>query len=113
MLCLRSFNDGHPAMLTLKNGKVYIGWIRELTSPYESAHIAIIPLKSGYRTQEGNVTLTTSYIEVYDRLSRVGESIDKKLFIKRISGSTTVIPKEEIVVSTLYYAEYEDRRKKR
>lgn len=109
MLCLRSFNDGHPTMLTLKNGKVYIGWIRELTSPYESAHIAIIPLKSGYRTVEGKVALTTSYIEVYDRLSRVGESIDKKVFINRLSGATTVIPKGEIVVSTLYYPEYEEQ----
>lgn len=107
MLCLRSLHGGYPAMLTMKNGAVYIGWIREISSPFESTHVPIIPIRSGYRRDDGSVVFTRNYLEVYDGLSRADGTLDKARFIRESARNTTVLPKQEIIVSTVYYQEYE------
>ncbi|MFM8568476.1 MAG: hypothetical protein ACKOB6_02585 [Candidatus Kapaibacterium sp.] len=107
MLCLRSLDGGHPAMLTMRNDAVTIGWIREISSPFESTHIPVIPIRSGHRRDDGSVMFTTNYLEVYDRLSRVDGELDKARFIREFSRNTTVLPKQEIIASTFYYKDYE------
>lgn len=51
LLFCRSFTDYHLIQITLKNDKVYIGWIEVLPEPSQSPYIQVIPFLSGYRDE--------------------------------------------------------------
>ena len=62
-----------PVSLTLTSGKVYIGAVRSTTDPRSTPPVmTIIPVYSGYRTEDGRMVLTTDYESVYADLSAGG-----------------------------------------
>lgn len=67
-----SFSDGQLIQITLKNDKIYIGWVKELPIPSISNYIRIIPAISGFRNQERETFLTTHYLSVYSEYIKEG-----------------------------------------
>jgi hypothetical protein len=54
--------------VTLKNGKVYIGWFKELSKPLNNSHTSVFPLMSGYReTETKKMWLLTDYFSAYQK----------------------------------------------
>jgi hypothetical protein len=61
-----------PLQMTLKNGKVYVGWVQFLPKPQASPYVTIIPVLSGYRDEKQHLHITTTYIEIYAQYMREG-----------------------------------------
>jgi hypothetical protein len=89
---------------TLKNGKVYIGYINEyeILSEVERTHIVIIPLLSGYRDSETHkITITTEYIyAIRKMISNINDKKDE--LEKTIKSFAKIIPCSEILTINLY-----------
>lgn len=67
-----SFSDGQLMQITLKNEKVYFGWVKELPIPSISNYIRIIPAISEYRNTERETILTTHYLSFYSEYIKNG-----------------------------------------
>jgi hypothetical protein len=68
ILLLTAFESQTQAMFTLKNGKVYIGWVTEVPNPVIAKHIKITPSLSGYRDKDTKeFTATTDYSKALKR----------------------------------------------
>jgi hypothetical protein len=67
-----AFKEDFLLLFTLNNGKIYIGWVKELPIPSVSKYLRIIPAISGYRNEMKEVKLTTHYLNVYANLIRNG-----------------------------------------
>jgi hypothetical protein len=66
LLLETSWNDPHLIQFTLKNEKVYVGWLKTLPVPGESNYVSILPVLSGYRESESKrMHLTTQYLDIY------------------------------------------------
>lgn len=65
LLMSSSFFDGHLLQFTMDNGKVYIGWVKELPKPFTTNYIRITPALSGYRNEKKELIFTTQYLTVY------------------------------------------------
>lgn len=79
-------------MLTMKNNKVYIGHITELSQPLEHAYLKIIPSLSGYRNKDTHqLQITTNYTQIIQKSSEEGDTkqLDNKLGV--------IIPINEIL----------------
>lgn len=94
--------------LTLKNGKVYVGW--PAYSPHvleaETEHIRILPAMSGYRRKETlEVVFTTEYIRVYEAIGTSNkksvEQGTEKLDVIA-DDFEIVIPASEIISASFY-----------
>ncbi len=69
LLLLRSLDESKQVFITLKNHKVYIGWVVEIPNPAISKNIKIIPSLSGYRdVNTKRFTVTTEYWQVYQKI---------------------------------------------
>jgi hypothetical protein len=66
----RALNTAKPVMLTLRGGKVYVGFVVSSFNPaYPKRTIRIVPLKSGYReVTKHRVTFTTNYSDALDQI---------------------------------------------
>lgn len=65
LLLNRSFSKKDLLLITLKCGKVYVGWANTLPVP-DTKFITIIPVLSGYRKSETHqIDFTTKYNEVF------------------------------------------------
>jgi hypothetical protein len=86
-----------PVMLTTKNGKVYIGYISEVSSPLSNSHVTIIPSISGYRDRDTQtVIITTDYTGTIKKyIIDNGKNLD-------IVGIT--IPVSEIILASKFSA---------
>lgn len=93
----RALTENRQISVTLKGGKVYIGFVLENFDPsYERKYITILPIASGYRDAEDQaVILTTSYGEVYVRI--MNHRTDLNLDDFRI-----VIPVAEVQSANLF-----------
>ena len=71
ILLERALAENRQVSLTLKSGKVYIGYILRTFNPaYERKYIAILPVISGFREGEDQaLRLTTSYGDIYPLLT--------------------------------------------
>jgi len=65
LLMSSSFFDYHLLQFTMDNGKVYIGWVKELPKPFTTNYIRITPAFSGYRNEFKELVFTTQYLTVY------------------------------------------------
>lgn len=63
-------------LFTLKNDKVYVGWVIELPEPTQTKYFKILPALSGKRNSDKNVEITVNYSEIYDTLLDDDESND-------------------------------------
>src|SRR5262249_36146008 len=62
--------------ITLKNDKVYIGWVKVLPKPSQCPYVQLIPLLSGYRNQSKELVITTDYSPVYAEMIKRGKITD-------------------------------------
>lgn len=76
LLLRSSFEYKKMLQVSLKNGKVYIVWVKELPIPTISNYIRVIPLVSGYRNNEMEVIYTTHYLKVYAEYIEEGVTSD-------------------------------------
>jgi len=75
-LFLKTSLKGEPVQITLKNDKVYVGFIAEVDEPQKTNYISILPLASGYREPKTKLMeLTTPYDESMETLESEEESI--------------------------------------
>jgi hypothetical protein len=73
--CVYSFT----IQVTLKNDKVYVGWVKVLPKPDQCPYIQLVPLLSGYRNNSKEMIITTDYSPVYNDLIKKGKvkSVDE------------------------------------
>lgn len=66
----RALTEQRQVSVTLKCGKVYVGFVLENFDPaYDRKYVSILPIASGYRdSAEQRLVLTTTYGEVYLRI---------------------------------------------
>lgn len=71
-LLVRATIENMTVMVTMEDGKVYVGWVFETSDPSkrERKYFSIIPLMSGYRNNDGSVAFTTYYEKVYDKAEK-------------------------------------------
>jgi len=65
-------NEGRPILITLKNRKVYVGFVIEI--PYmadrEDWHLKILPLRSGFRNENKLILkLNNDYREIWEKVN--------------------------------------------
>lgn len=70
LLLRRAFGETKMIAITIRNGKVYVGYIRTMFNPALSIEsLGIIPQVSGYRdATTKKYIFTTNYIATYDRI---------------------------------------------
>ena len=62
-----------PVAVTLTTGKVYIGYVMQITDPDRPPPaIILLPVFSGHRDTSGRLTLTTDYLRFYEAFSEDG-----------------------------------------
>ena len=72
-LLYRSLIEEKRVMVTLKNGKVYIGRVTISLAPQEDRDFLLLPIKSGYRESDKHrLVLTTHYDEAYRQIAETG-----------------------------------------
>jgi len=101
---LKSYSNGDLLMITLRNGKVYVGLAVELSEPDGQSYIRILPFYSGLRTETFDVKLVTDYISVYEEIlesNEGGKNIETE----------TVICEEDIITTTFFKKEIFERAK--
>lgn len=74
---LESYFFENPMMITLKNGKVYVGLIAELHEPHpESSFVRLVLFYSGYRTETMDVKLEKDYnLKIYSSYENPEEAL--------------------------------------
>lgn len=70
-----SCTEGQLIQITLKNDKVYVGWVELLPKP-QGPYVKIIPATSGYRDEKKGLHLTINYTHVYSDYIRKGKIRD-------------------------------------
>ena len=69
-LLRRAVGENRLVALTVKSGKVYIGWITGLFNPaFPLEHIKLVPAFSGYRREpDKHLIFTNFYLPIYEKL---------------------------------------------
>lgn len=90
-LCRDSIVEGFALQITLKNDKVYVGFVSEAPIPSKTNYLHFTPVYSGYRdAATKNLKLDTSYGPVIDSLLK--DELENKLSIMGV-----VIKQDEIL----------------
>jgi hypothetical protein len=116
-LLLRAQAEDLPVSLTLSTGKVYIGIIVSTPDPTrEPVVISLVPMFSGFRDSEGQMTLTTDYETVYSNL-RLGRAAQLGLPADWMSQFQLTLRTDEVVTATIFspvvYADFNPDWKQR
>jgi hypothetical protein len=104
-LVIRSVRKSLPICVTMSNKKVYVGYaIRTIDPGDKRTALRILPLISGYRTEEGLINFNVSYHDVYEKISPPNEDdeADEDLSHLEISDFEKVLPYDEIQSSHLF-----------
>lgn len=120
-LVLRAIERSLPMLVTLENGKVYVGYVIRTIDPLaDEKELRLLPIFSGFRSPEtGQVTFSTNYSEVLVEISEDdsedGEDEDGGALGHLYPGDfEVVIPVSKIVTSTLYddeaYTRFQNRQ---
>jgi len=93
----RALTENRQISVTLKGGKVYIGFVLENFDPsYDRKYITILPMASGYRDADDHgVVLTTFYGDVYVRIMDARTDLEPEDF-------RVVIPVAEVQSANLF-----------
>jgi len=97
-LFLRSLMERKHLMLTLKNGKIYVGRLTSVV-PNEDRDLLLLPSKSGYRDDQQRLIFTTDYDEIYLNIMEAEDN-----YVDAIADFGVVIPIPEILTANLYDA---------
>lgn len=100
-LVARSVYTNLPMLLTLRTGKVYVGWAVRAPNPVQDRRaVRILPLVSGYRREETHeVIFTTDY---YDILAKVDSPDIPDLDHLELGDFEVVIPSDQICSAHLF-----------
>jgi len=101
-LFLKSIQEGKQVIITLKNEKVYVGFIESLFEPQETNYTVITPLLSGYRDQEKKIHFTTNYLDVVNRfIEKVEneEGEDENETSETITLDTDIVIKQDEILN--------------
>ncbi|WP_373514604.1 hypothetical protein [Persicitalea sp.] len=97
-LLLKALKEEKNVMVTLTNGKVYIGRVATSLAPEDETSFSLLPNKSGYREGEKQrLELTTHYDVAYKRILE-GETDGEDV----IADFGVVIPVKDVVSATLF-----------
>lgn len=100
MLLYDAFINDSLLSLTLRNGKVYIGWLATLQAPGTAQRISILPLMSGYRQSENKtVVITTYYSSAYQRLLATPDAAQPA---RSIDNFIIVLPVAELLTANKF-----------
>jgi hypothetical protein len=94
----KALRQSKQVTLTLKNGKVYIGFVSKMFDPsYERKYVTLLPTLSGYRNpQDQTLTITTDYYKVYLR------AILEDNVLERVNDFEVLVPVSEVRTFKLY-----------
>lgn len=103
LLLRKALRDTKPILLTVKNGKIYVGFVTHNSSPsVQVESVKILPLASGYRnTENKRLLFTTDYYPIYDKLLEHHESVAHM----NTDDFEIVIPYREIESANLFDAQ--------
>ena len=81
MLLVRAVRRVKPVSVTLKSGKVYIGYVMGNLDPgFSRQYLSLLPLHSGFRSaSDHRLTLVTSYSRVYKQIDQLHASSEPEL----------------------------------
>jgi hypothetical protein len=104
-LLYRALDEEKHVMVTLTNGKVYIGRVAISLAPENDTAFYLLPTKSGYRESDKHrLEITTHYDEVYKKIIE-GETDAFDI----ISDFGVVIPVKEVISASLYREEIHNK----
>jgi hypothetical protein len=103
LIVSKAIKEEKLILLSLKNDKFYIGWVKEIPIPSQSNYLRIIPVFSGYRDKEKRLKFTSQYIEAYSLLIQDGKGSNFEDF-----NSDVVMPISEIITISFYDQEIYD-----
>jgi hypothetical protein len=103
---LKALKEEKSVMVTLSNGKVYIGRVATSLAPEDETSFELLPIKSGYREgDKQRMELTTHYDDAYRNIFE-GESDALEI----VADFGVVIPVKDVISATLFrgdiYAKY-------
>lgn len=100
MLLNQAMDEPKQVLITLKTGKLYVGFMtRGIDPAYERKYIMLIPMLSGYRDDRTKeVIINTDYYEVYDQLYKS----DSMFFDRAADEFQLVVPVHEIASANLF-----------
>ena len=67
-------------LITLDNGKVYVGWLLTSPEPQQTEYIRILPHSSGYRDAQHHLALTVAYTDLLQ--SDLPDSVTPEVLIE-------------------------------
>jgi hypothetical protein len=107
-----SANNKELIQISLKNEKVYVGWVTTLPIPQHSSYIRFSPAVSGYRDKETKrITFTDSYIEAYDRYIKNGSVTDLTTLTHLVIKMDEILTANRFNIDT--YENFKDISKKK
>lgn len=100
-LVFQSLKKSLPMMITLTDGKVYVGFAVASPDPsLERKFLRILPLISGYRGDvDKKVEFTTYYDEI---IEAVQNSSDEKLSYRTLEDIEVVLPSDAVISAHLF-----------
>jgi hypothetical protein len=105
-ILLRAQREEMPVSLTLNTGKVYIGLVVSITDPEgDPTMLKLLPMFSGHRDEQGRLTLTTDYQDVYAKLrSHQEQKLEELNLASRWIEQFYLAVRADMVVSASLFA---------
>jgi hypothetical protein len=96
----QALEETRQVSVTLKNGKVYVGFmVRAFDPAYDRKYVVILPTISGFRAETTHkVTLNTDYTRVYQELM----GADETRLVRGVEDFQVVIPIAEVLSTNLF-----------
>lgn len=113
-LLFNAFSNAGFVQITLKDGKVYVGFLLDMPAPKARANgdfIEFVPLRSGYREQPGKrIITTTNYAKVIKRMTdEAKKSPDFRAALDSpLASMTKVVPISEVLTASRFSEKYSD-----
>lgn len=100
ILLKRAVDEMRQVSVTLKNRKVYVGFVVQSFDPsYDRKYVLLLPTMSGYRrSEEQTLVLTTDYTSVYQQLI----AADETRLVEGVDDFQIVLPVSEIQSASLF-----------
>lgn len=91
--------------ITLKNGKVYIGFCEIIPIPQKTNFLTLSPVLSGYRESESKkLIITTDYFNVIEKYLKKIEEPNSQVSL----NTDIIIKQDEILTANIYEQEIFD-----
>lgn len=111
-LLFEAFSRAALVQITLKDGKVYVGFLVDMPAPKaraDGSFIEFVPVKSGYRRQTTKaVVTTTNYAHVLAKMTEESKQTEngRAALNSTLVWMTKVVPVSEVLVAGMYSEQY-------